>query len=135
MKKHAKLPIICPTHETPEHTAPFPMTANAVSNIVAHKLARNTAANSTEDLIGSDEASQAEPLICYRCLPRQNTHEVFRSQPTSTRKQWPGSGARDKFATKIDKHENRTLVIRLDLKKKNSVLMRHHREPFGASLH
>ena len=62
MKKHAKLPIICPDHETPEHTAPFPMTANAVSNIVAHKLARNTAANSTEDLIGSDEASQAEPL-------------------------------------------------------------------------
>ena len=121
MKKHAKLPIICPTHETPEHTAPFPMTANAVSNIVAHKLARNTAANSTEDLIGSDEASQAEPLYLLSMFAKAEHPGSFSLPANQLLRETNGLvvvqiRTRDTFATNIDKHDNKTLVMILDLK-------------------
>ena len=78
MKQDATLPA----HETPEDTAPCPMTANAVYHIVAHKLARNTAANSTEDLISNDEPSQAEPL-CLLSMFAKAEHPGSFSLPTN----------------------------------------------------
>ena len=70
------------------------MKMNAVTHLFAHKLARNKAANSHGDLTGDNKPSQTKPLHQISMFAKNPRRPgSFRSQPSSARKLWPGTGA------------------------------------------